>query len=182
MIEDMKDLGITREDYFRSLLDARYRQLIAQAGIGRGGKEHQEEELMPDEAGADTSRSRHGRAASEHDAFACRRPGPGHRPPPRRPQVHLRVDPPRRTSGRCGRRCSTGAGRSARTTDDSSRKALLATTPVRAARRSRSKSRTPRSRPARSCRTRSRPWRWEWPSARSTSSSHPTSRYSTRPP
>ena len=44
MIEDMKDLGITREDYFRSLLDARYRQLIAQAGIGRGGKEHQEEE------------------------------------------------------------------------------------------------------------------------------------------
>jgi len=29
MVEDMKQLGITREEYFRSLLDARYRQLIA---------------------------------------------------------------------------------------------------------------------------------------------------------
>ncbi len=29
MVEDMKQLGVTREEYFRSLLDARYRQLIA---------------------------------------------------------------------------------------------------------------------------------------------------------
>ena len=29
MLEDMKQLGVSREDYFRSLLDARYRQLIA---------------------------------------------------------------------------------------------------------------------------------------------------------
>ncbi len=29
MVEDMQQLGVTREDYFRSLLDARYRQLIA---------------------------------------------------------------------------------------------------------------------------------------------------------
>jgi len=29
MLEDMKQLGVTREEYFRSLLDARYRQLIA---------------------------------------------------------------------------------------------------------------------------------------------------------
>jgi len=29
MEEDMKQLGVTREEYFRSLLDARYRQLIA---------------------------------------------------------------------------------------------------------------------------------------------------------
>ena len=29
MTDDMKELGFTREDYFRSLLDARYRQLIA---------------------------------------------------------------------------------------------------------------------------------------------------------
>src|SRR5437588_4849315 len=29
MTDDMKELGLNREDYFRSLLDARYRQLIA---------------------------------------------------------------------------------------------------------------------------------------------------------
>ena len=39
MTDDMKDLGLTREDYFRSLLDARYRQLIAKqvlAGAKKG--------------------------------------------------------------------------------------------------------------------------------------------------
>ena len=29
MTDDMKEFGLNREDYFRSLLDARYRQLIA---------------------------------------------------------------------------------------------------------------------------------------------------------
>ena len=43
MLEDMKQLGVTREDYFRSLLDARYRQLIAKQVLaevqgGRGAK------------------------------------------------------------------------------------------------------------------------------------------------
>ena len=41
MTDDMKELGLTREDYFRSLLDARYRQLIAKqalAGAGKGAK------------------------------------------------------------------------------------------------------------------------------------------------
>jgi hypothetical protein len=33
MAEDMKELGVTREDYFRSLLDARYRQLIAKQAL-----------------------------------------------------------------------------------------------------------------------------------------------------
>jgi hypothetical protein len=33
MIEDMTELGVTREEYFRSLLDARYRQLIAKQAL-----------------------------------------------------------------------------------------------------------------------------------------------------
>jgi hypothetical protein len=33
MTDDMKELGLTREDYFRSLLDARYRQLIAKEAL-----------------------------------------------------------------------------------------------------------------------------------------------------
>jgi hypothetical protein len=33
MLEDMKQLGVSREDYFRSLLDARYRQLIAKQAL-----------------------------------------------------------------------------------------------------------------------------------------------------
>jgi len=33
MTDDMKELGLTREDYFRSLLDARYRQLIAKQAL-----------------------------------------------------------------------------------------------------------------------------------------------------
>jgi len=36
--DDMKDLGVTREDYFRSLLDARYRQLIAKQALAHAGK------------------------------------------------------------------------------------------------------------------------------------------------
>jgi hypothetical protein len=41
MTDDMKELGLTREDYFRSLLDVRYRQLIAKqalAGASKGAK------------------------------------------------------------------------------------------------------------------------------------------------
>ncbi len=34
MTADMKELGLTREDYFRSLLDARYRQLITKEALG----------------------------------------------------------------------------------------------------------------------------------------------------
>jgi hypothetical protein len=33
MVDDMTELGVTREDYFRSLLDARYRQLIARQAL-----------------------------------------------------------------------------------------------------------------------------------------------------
>jgi hypothetical protein len=33
MVEDMAELGVTREEYFRSLLDARYRQLIAKHAL-----------------------------------------------------------------------------------------------------------------------------------------------------
>ena len=38
MIQDMADLGVTREDYFRSLLDARYRQLIAKQALAEANK------------------------------------------------------------------------------------------------------------------------------------------------
>ena len=38
MIQDMADLGVTREDYFRSLLDARYRQLIAKQALADAKK------------------------------------------------------------------------------------------------------------------------------------------------
>ena len=38
MTDDMKDLGMTREDYFRSLLDARYRQLIAKQALAGARK------------------------------------------------------------------------------------------------------------------------------------------------
>jgi len=38
MIEDMADLGVTREEYFRSLLDARYRQLIAKQALTEAKK------------------------------------------------------------------------------------------------------------------------------------------------
>jgi hypothetical protein len=38
MTHDIKDLGLTREDYFRSLLDARYRQLIAKQALANAGK------------------------------------------------------------------------------------------------------------------------------------------------
>ncbi len=38
MTDDMKDLGLTREEYFRSLLDARYRQLIAKQALADAGK------------------------------------------------------------------------------------------------------------------------------------------------
>jgi hypothetical protein len=38
MTDDMKDLGLTREDYFRSLLDARYRQLIAKQALADAGR------------------------------------------------------------------------------------------------------------------------------------------------
>jgi hypothetical protein len=36
MLEDMKQLGMNREEYFRSLLDARYRQLIARQALAEG--------------------------------------------------------------------------------------------------------------------------------------------------
>jgi hypothetical protein len=38
MAEDMKELGVTREDYFRSLLDARYRQLITKEALAEAKK------------------------------------------------------------------------------------------------------------------------------------------------
>src|SRR5437667_4349312 len=38
MTDDMKELGLTREDYFRSLLDARYRQLIAKQTLAAAKK------------------------------------------------------------------------------------------------------------------------------------------------
>src|SRR5439155_15525918 len=38
MGDDMKDLGVTREDYFRSLVDARYRQLIAKQALAEAKK------------------------------------------------------------------------------------------------------------------------------------------------
>jgi hypothetical protein len=38
MAEDMKELGVTREDYFRSLLDARYRQLITKQALAETKK------------------------------------------------------------------------------------------------------------------------------------------------
>jgi len=38
MIRDMADLGVTREEYFRSLLDARYRQLIAKEALAEAKK------------------------------------------------------------------------------------------------------------------------------------------------
>src|SRR5207253_4960192 len=38
MVDDMKELGVTREDYFRSLLDARYRQLIAKQALAEAKK------------------------------------------------------------------------------------------------------------------------------------------------
>ena len=38
MTDDMKELGLTREDYFRSLLDARYRQLIAKQALAAAKK------------------------------------------------------------------------------------------------------------------------------------------------
>ncbi len=38
MTDDIKDVGLTREDYFRSLLDARYRQLIAKQALANAGK------------------------------------------------------------------------------------------------------------------------------------------------
>ena len=38
MTDDMKALGLTREDYFRSLLDARYRQLIAKQALAEAKK------------------------------------------------------------------------------------------------------------------------------------------------
>ena len=38
MADDMADLGVTREDYFRSLLDARYRQLIAKEALAEAKK------------------------------------------------------------------------------------------------------------------------------------------------
>jgi hypothetical protein len=38
MTDDMKDLGVTREDYFRSLVDARYRQLIAKQALAEAKK------------------------------------------------------------------------------------------------------------------------------------------------
>jgi hypothetical protein len=38
MLQDMADLGVTREDYFRSLLDARYRQLIAKQALADAKK------------------------------------------------------------------------------------------------------------------------------------------------
>ena len=38
MTDDMKELGLTREDYFRSLLDARYRQLIAKQALADAKK------------------------------------------------------------------------------------------------------------------------------------------------
>jgi hypothetical protein len=36
--EDIKDLKVSRENYFYSLLDARYRQLISRAAAGGGRK------------------------------------------------------------------------------------------------------------------------------------------------
>jgi hypothetical protein len=38
MTEDMKELGLTREDYFRSLLDARYRHLITKQALAEAKK------------------------------------------------------------------------------------------------------------------------------------------------
>ncbi len=38
MTGDMEELGLTREDYFRSLLDARYRRLIAEEALVAGKK------------------------------------------------------------------------------------------------------------------------------------------------
>ena len=38
MTDDMKDFGLTREDYFRSLLDARYRQPITKQALANAGK------------------------------------------------------------------------------------------------------------------------------------------------
>ena len=38
MVEDMADLGVTREEYFRSLLDSRYRQLIAKQALAEAKK------------------------------------------------------------------------------------------------------------------------------------------------
>jgi hypothetical protein len=38
MAQDMTELGVTREDYFRSLLDARYRQLIAKQALAEAKK------------------------------------------------------------------------------------------------------------------------------------------------
>jgi hypothetical protein len=35
--QDLKDLKVSRENYFYSLLDARYRQLITKSAAGRAG-------------------------------------------------------------------------------------------------------------------------------------------------
>ena len=36
--QDIKDLKVSRENYFYSLLDARYRQLISKAAVSTGRK------------------------------------------------------------------------------------------------------------------------------------------------